>query len=257
VYLDWNPTGYEFAWGVVLEYKDWLWTGVIITLQVSLTSMAFAMVLGLLVAMMRMSQIWAVRTFASLYISIFRAIPPLVFILWMYYGVTLVTGLNIEAFWSGVICLTLQYAAWLSEIYRSGLQAIDKGQREAALSTGLSRTRAFAKVVWPQAWRIIIPPIANNFVGIIKDSSLVGVIGVNEVMRQSQIAVSLTFRPFELYTAAMVIYIVLTLVIARLASWLEERAARSLKVQPAKRLRWSPFPTVIASQRDPSRLLGR
>ena len=229
--LDWNPTNYQFAWDVVAQYRLWLFEGVILTLKIALVSMAFAMVLGLVIALLRMSPIWPVRTLASLYISIFRAIPPLVFILWMYYGVTLVTGLNIEAFWSGVICLSLQYAAWLAEIYRSGLQEIDKGQREAALSTGLSRTRAFAKVIWPQAWRIIIPPIANNFVGIIKDSSLVGVIGLNELMRQSQIATSLTFRPFELYTAAMVIYIALTLGIARMASFLEQRAARSLRVQ--------------------------
>jgi His/Glu/Gln/Arg/opine family amino acid ABC transporter permease subunit len=231
VRLDWNPTNYQFAWDVVGQYRVWLFEGVVLTLKIAVVSMVLAMVFGLLIALLRMSPIWPVRTLASLYISIFRAIPPLVFILWMYYGVTLVTGLNIEAFWSGVICLTLQYAAWLAEIYRAGLQAIDKGQREAALSTGLSRTRAFAKVIWPQAWRIIIPPMANNFVGIIKDSSLVGIIGLNELMRQSQIAVSLTFRPFELYTAAMVIYIVLTLAIARMASFLEQRAARSLNVQ--------------------------
>jgi His/Glu/Gln/Arg/opine family amino acid ABC transporter permease subunit len=231
VRVDWNPTNYQFAWQVVSEYRVWLLEGVILTLKIALVSMAFAMILGLFVALLRMSPIWPLRTLASLYISVFRAIPPLVFILWMYYGVTLVTGVNIEAFWSGVICLALQYAAWLAEIYRSGLQAIDKGQSEAALSTGLSRTRAFARVIWPQAWRIIIPPMANNFVGIIKDSSLVGVIGLNELMRQSQIATSLTFRPFELYTAAMVIYIVLTLAIARVASILEQRAARSLRVQ--------------------------
>ena len=229
--LDWNPTNYQFAWNVVGEYRGWLWLGVQLTLEVAAVSMAFAMVLGLFIALMRMSTIWVVRTVASIYISVFRAIPLLVFILWVYYGVTLVSGLNIEAFWAGVICLMLLYSAFLAEIYRAGLQAIDKGQREAALSTGLSRTRAFAKVIWPQAWRIIIPPMANNFVGIIKDSSLVGIIGVNELMRQSQIAVSLTFRPFELYTAAMVIYIVLTLVIARFASILEQRAARSLRVQ--------------------------
>jgi len=231
VRLDWNPTNYQFAWEVVAEYRVWLFEGVLLTLKIALVSMAFAMVLGLIVALLRMSPIWPIRSLASLYISIFRAIPPLVFILWMYYGVTLVTGVNIEAFTSGVICLSLQYAAWLAEIYRSGLQAIDKGQGEAAMSTGLSRTRAFTRVIWPQAWRIIIPPIANNLVGIIKDSSLVGVIGLNELMRQSQIATSLTFRPFELYTAAMVIYIVLTLAIARMASFLEQRAARSLKVQ--------------------------
>ena len=229
--LDWNPTNYQFAWNVINEYRDWLWLGVQLTLKVAIVSMALAMVVGLPIALMRMSSIWPVRSFASFYISVFRAIPLLVFILWAYYGVTLVTGLNIEAFWSGVLCLTLLYSAYLAEIYRSGLQAIDKGQREAALSTGLSRTRAFARVVWPQAWRIIIPTLASTFVGVIKDSSLVGIIGVNELMRQSQIAVSLTFRPFELYTAAMVIYIILTLVVARFASFLEQRAARSLRVQ--------------------------
>jgi His/Glu/Gln/Arg/opine family amino acid ABC transporter permease subunit len=205
-----------------------------LTLKVAAVAMAFAMVIGLFIALMRMSPIWPVRTFASLYISVFRAIPLLVFILWAYYGVTLVFGLNLDAFWSGVICLALLYSAFLAEIYRSGLQAIDKGQREAALSTGLSRTRTFGKVIWPQAWRIIIPPIANNFVGIVKDSSLVGIIGLNELMRQSQIAVSLTFRPFELYTAAMVIYIIATLVIARIASLLEQRASRSLRVVQAR-----------------------
>lgn len=232
--MSWNPTNYQFAWDVVNEYRDWLFSGVLLSLKVAVVSMALAMVLGLFVAFLRMSHLWLVRSFASVYVSVLRAIPLLVFILWMYYGVTLVTGLNVDAFWSGVICLTLQYSAWLAEIYRAGLQAIDKGQREAALSTGLSRSRAFAKVVWPQAWRIIIPPLANNFVGILKDSSLVGIIGVNELMRQSQIAVSLSFRPFELYTAAMLIYIALTFGIAQLTSMLERRAARSLRVQTSR-----------------------
>jgi His/Glu/Gln/Arg/opine family amino acid ABC transporter permease subunit len=235
--ISWNPNNYQFAWEVVGQYRGWLLAGLGLTLQVASVSMVFAMVLGLAVAFLRMSRIWPVRTIASLYISVLRAIPLLVFILWVYYGLTLVTGINLDAFWAGVTCLTLQYAAWLAEIYRAGLQAIDKGQREAALSTGLSRSRAFMKVVWPQAWRIIIPPMASNFVGIIKDSSLVGIIGVNEIMRQSQIAVSLTFRPFELYTAAMVMYIVLTLAIARVASYLEQRAAQSTRVQ-VRRLPW-------------------
>ena len=235
--MSWNPTGYEYAWNVVVEYRFWLWEGVLLSLKLAAVSMAVAMALGLLVALLRMSSFWPVKAAAMFYIAVLRAIPLLVFILWVYYGLTLVTGLNLDPFWAGVTCLTLQYAAWLAEIYRAGLQAIDKGQREAALSTGLSRSRAFVKVVWPQAWRIIIPPMANNFVGIIKDSSLVGIIGVNEIMRQSQIAVSLTFRPFELYTAAMVIYIVMTLAIARMASYLEQRAAQSTKVQ-VRRLPW-------------------
>ena len=228
--ITWNPNNYEFDWAVVAEYRGWLVAGIGLSLQIAATAMAVAMILGLGVAMMRMSPIWPVRTVASVYVAVLRAIPLLPFILWAYYGVTLVTGLDIDAFGAGVTCLALQYGAWLAEIYRAGLQAIDKGQREAALSTGMSRSGAFAKVVWPQAWRIIIPPMANNFVGIIKDSSLVGVIGLDELMRQSQIAVSLTFRPFEMYTAALVIYVVLSLAISRVASYLEQRAARSTRV---------------------------
>lgn len=232
--IGWNPTNYQFTWEVVKEYRGWLIEGLVISLEVAILSMIFAMAGGLVLAVLRMSPIWPVRTIASIYIAVLRAIPLLVFILWVYFGVTLVTGLNFDAFWSGIICLSLQYAAWLAEIYRAGLQAIDKGQREAALSTGMSRTQAFIKVIWPQAWRIIIPPLASNFIGIIKDSSLVGIIGLNELMRQSQIAVSLSFRPFEIYTAAMFIYITLALIISPLASLIERRAARTYQLSSSR-----------------------
>jgi His/Glu/Gln/Arg/opine family amino acid ABC transporter permease subunit len=228
--MSWNPTGYQFAWNVVLEYRVWLWEGVLLSLKLAAVSMAVAMALALVVALLRMSSLWPVKTAAMIYIAVLRAIPLLVFILWIYYGVALVIGLNVDPFGAGVICLSLQYSAWLAEIYRAGLQAIDKGQREAALSTGLGRTRTFAKVIWPQAWRIIIPPLASNFIGIIKDSSLIGIIGLNELMRQSSIAVSLSFRPFELYTAAMCIYILLALIITPLSSLVERRAARSYRL---------------------------
>ena len=235
--MSWNPTNYQFAWNVVYEYRFWLLEGTLLTLKIAALSMALAMVFALPLALLRMSRVWILSGIAMVYIAVLRAIPLLVFILWMYFGVTLVTGLQVDPFGAGVICLTLQYSAWLAEIYRAGLQAIDKGQREAALSTGLSRSRAFAKVIWPQAWRIIIPPLASNFIGIIKDSSLVGVIGLNELMRQAQIADSLSFRPFELFTAAMLIYIALALIISPLASAVERRAARSLSLQTRRATR--------------------
>jgi len=235
--MSWNPTDYQFAWNVVWQYRFWLLEGTLLTLKIAAVSMTLAMIFALPLALLRMSRLRFLSGVAMIYIAVLRAIPLLVFILWMYFGVTLVTGLQVDAFGAGVICLTLQYSAWLAEIYRAGLQAIDKGQREAALSTGLSQSRAFAKVIWPQAWRIIIPPLASNFIGIIKDSSLVGVIGLNELMRQAQIADSLSFRPFELFTAAMVIYIVLALIISPLASLVERRAARSLSVQTRRATR--------------------
>src|SRR5436309_6190129 len=235
--MSWNPTNYQFAWNVVYEYRFWLLEGTLLTLKIAALSMALAMVFALPLSLLRMSRVWILSGIAMVYIAVLRAIPLLVFILWMYFGVTLVTGLQVDAFGAGVICLTLQYSAWLAEIYRAGLQAIDKGQREAALSTGLSRSRAFAKVIWPQAWRIIIPPLASNFIGIIKDSSLVGVIGLNELMRQAQIADSLSFRPFELYTAAMCIYILLALIITPLSSLVERRAARSYRLHAPRATR--------------------
>lgn len=235
--MSWNPTGYQFAWEVVWEYRSWLLEGTLLTLKLAAASMALAMIFALPLALLRMSRVWFLSALVQVYIAILRAIPLLVFILWSYYGLTLVTGLQFDPFGAGVFCLTAQYSAWLAEIYRAGLQAIDKGQREAALSTGLSRSRAFAKVIWPQAWRIIIPPLASNFIGIIKDSSLVGIIGLNELMRQAQIADSLTFRPFELFTAAMLIYIVLALIISPLASLVERRAARSLSLQTRRATR--------------------
>jgi len=235
--MSWNPNDYQFAWNVVWEYREWLLQGTLLTLKIAAVSMGLSMFFALPLALARMSRFVPLSAAAQFYIAVLRAIPLLVFILWMYYGVPLVLGLQTDPFWSGVLCLTLQYSAWLSEIYRAGLQAIEKGQGEAALSTGLSASRAFAKVIWPQAWRIIIPPLASNFIGIIKDSSLVGIIGLNELMRQAQIATSLSFRPFELYTAAMVIYVVLALIISPLASVVERRAARSLSVQTRRATR--------------------
>jgi len=235
--MSWNPTDYEFAWNVVWQYRFWLLEGTLLTLKIAAVSMTLAMIFALPLALLRMSRLRFLSGVAMIYIAVLRAIPLLVFILWMYFGVTLVTGLQVDAFGAGVICLTLQYSAWLAEIYRAGLQAIDKGQREAALSTGLSQSRAFAKVIWPQAVRITIPPLAGNFLGIIEGSSLVGVIGLNELMRQAQIADSLSFRPFELFTAAMVIYIILALIISPLASLVERRAARSLSVQTRRATR--------------------
>src|SRR6266487_2424428 len=144
--MSWNPTDYQFAWQVVWEYRFWLVEGTLLTLKLAAVSMALAMIFALPLALLRMSRVWLLSALVQVYIAILRAIPLLVFILWTYYGLTLVAGIQFDPFGAGVFCLTMQYSAWLAEIYRAGLQAIDKGQREAALSTGLSRSRAFAKV---------------------------------------------------------------------------------------------------------------
>jgi His/Glu/Gln/Arg/opine family amino acid ABC transporter permease subunit len=192
--------GYEFHFEAVLQQWQWIARGLGMTLYISTVSMTLALVLGLAIALCSLSPSAPLRFLAHLYVQVFRGIPLLVFIIWMYYGVSMAVGVNFNPVSAGILCFTLQYGSWLSEIYRSGIQAVGRGQREAAASLGLTEAQALASVVLPQAIRIVLPGIANMFVGLIKDSSLVSVIGVFELMRQAQLAASLTFRPFEFYT---------------------------------------------------------
>ena len=214
---------FEFRWDFVFDRWELLAKGLGMTLYISALGMVLALALGLLIAFMRMSRFAPFRWFAQGYINVFRAIPLFVFIIWMYYGLPIVIGVDFDPITAGVLCLALQYAGWLAEIYRSGIGAIGKGQREAALSLGLTRFQTFMDVIFPQAFRIMLPPMGNNFVGMLKDSSLVGVIGVFELVRQAQLAVSQTFRPFEFYTAIAIIYILLTQILSQGVSILERR----------------------------------
>jgi len=177
----------------------------------------------LIIALLRMSKVRVISFPAQLYINIFRAIPLFVFLIWLYYGLPIMIGFNFAPITAGILCLSIQYSSWMAEIYRSGIGAIGKGQREAAASLGLTSFQSFVDVIFPQALRIIVPPTGNMFVGMLKDSSLVGIIGVFELVRQAQLAVSQTFRPFEFYTAVAAIYILLTLLLSQGVNYLEQR----------------------------------
>ncbi len=216
-------TRFEFRWDFVTQRWPVLWAGLQMTIYITVVAMALALVLGLIVALCRMSRNRFVSGAAQIYINVFRAIPLFVFIIWLYYGLPIVLGINFDPIVAGVACLAVQYSSWLAEIYRAGIGAVGKGQREAAMSIGLTSVQTFNDVVFPQALRISLPPIGNNFVGMLKDSSLVSIIGVFELIRQSQLAVSQTFRPFEFYTATALIYIALTLLLSQGVNWLEKR----------------------------------
>jgi His/Glu/Gln/Arg/opine family amino acid ABC transporter permease subunit len=215
--------GYEFHFEVVLQQWRWIARGLGMTLYISTLSMTLALVLGLVIALCGLSAFRPLRALAHVYVQVFRGIPLLVFVIWMYYGVSMAVGVNFRPVTAGILCFALQYGSWLSEIYRSGIQAVGRGQREAAASLGLTETQALFSVVLPQAIRIVLPSIANMFVGLIKDSSLVSVIGVFDLMRQAQLAASLTFRPFEFYTVTAAAYITLTFIVARGLVVLERR----------------------------------
>ena len=215
----------DFEWRVVVQNQDLIWAGMVMTVVIATISFVLSLGLGLVISLFRLSRIKLISLLAAGYINLFRAIPQLVFIVYIYYGVSIAIGINFSPIMAGVIALTLQYSAWLAEIFRSGIQAVSPGQREAALAVGMSRIGAFVTITLPQAFRIVIPPTGNTAVGIIKDSSLVAVIGVFELLRRTQLLVSQTFRPFEFYTAAVVAYLSLTMAVAVGVKLIERRYA--------------------------------
>jgi len=217
---------YHFDWSIVGEYFPALMQGLIVTLQVSAISEVVGIVLGLVIALCRLSSFAPLRYLAIAYIDFLRGIPVLVILLWVYFGFSILFSLNFSQMQAAVIGLGCSYAAFIAEIFRSGIQAIPKGQREAGRTLGLARWQIMGYVVLPQAIRIIIPPLGNTVISMLKDSSLVAILAVSDLMRQTMVAAAETFRPFELYAAAAIIYYLLTFVSARLIAFLESRMDR-------------------------------
>lgn len=193
------------------------------TLKVSALAMALGMIIGLLMAFIRMSKRTVPREAAVLYIEVARGMPILVLIFWFYYGLPILTGVAFSGFVSGVAALTLKYVGYLAEIFRAGIEAVKKGQTEAAYSLGFSKIQTMQRIVLPQAIRIVVPPLGSAFVGMLQDSALVSIIGVADLMRQGQLAVSSSFRPFELYTAVAVLYLAMTITFSKINDYLEKR----------------------------------
>jgi His/Glu/Gln/Arg/opine family amino acid ABC transporter permease subunit len=215
--------GYEFNWDAVFGNRDLLRTGLKNTLWIAAVSMVLATLLGMFLALLRTSRVPPLRWFATVYINVIRGIPLLVLIFYVYFGVSIWLGINFTNFEAGVISLTVFHTAFMAEIFRTGLLAVPPGQREAALSLGMSRVRAFASITLPQAVRVAIPAGGNDFVGMVKDTSLVGVIGIFELYRTGQKLVSDTFLPFEVWTGIAALYVCIVFMIDVLVRLTERR----------------------------------
>lgn len=214
----------NFNWSVIVDNLDVLFSGLRYTVLISASAFAIATVLGVFVALMRMSRFKPVAIFAAGYINVLRAIPLLVFIVFVYYGIAIFFNLTfMTAIQAGMLAFSLQYSAWLGEIFRSGIQAVPQGQREAAMAVGMGRRRTFVTVVMPQAVRVAIPPTGNMMVGMIKDSALIYIIGVPDLFRNAQLLANRTFRYFEIYLAIVLIYLALTTGVYYAMKYLERR----------------------------------
>jgi polar amino acid transport system permease protein len=195
-----------------------------VTLQLTVTSLLLACVIGLLFAFMKLSRYRLLRLVADAYIGLIRGTPLIVQIMWLYFGIT--NLLVLSKFWAGVLALAIHSGAYIAEIFRGAIQSIDKGQMEAARSLGMSHTLAMRRIILPQAFRRAIPPLGNQFIIGLKDSSLVAFIGVQEIFNVSMSEAAATFRQLEFYTIAGLYYLVLVIVFTLIVNRLEKRLDR-------------------------------
>ena len=214
---------YQFRWDVIWNNLDFLMSGLQMTLFISATSLIFALIGGLILALFDLSRFAVLRGFSLTLGEIIRNTPILVQLLWVYYVLPIVFNVRIEALVALIIGLALYQAAFISEVYRSGIQGVPKGHREAAQVLGLSPLQSFRRIVLPQAVRMTLPPLASNFVQLIKFSSLGAVISVSEITRRGMELSATNFRPLETFTFIAVVYFFICWPLAMAIRWWERR----------------------------------
>jgi polar amino acid transport system permease protein len=217
--------GYQFRWDVIPGNLGFLMSGMQLTLLISAVTLVLSMAGGLLLASLDMSRYRALRFIGLGFGEIIRNTPILVQLLWVYYVLPIVFGFQIEALPAAIIGLSVYSSAFISEVYRAGIQAVPQGHREAAQVLGLSPLQSFFHIVLPQAIRLTLPPLAANFVQLIKYSSLASVISVSEITRRGMELSATAFRPLEIFTFIAAVYFVICWPLAMAIRFWERRLA--------------------------------
>ena len=211
----WHPTG--------LTNIQFLLSGLGYTLILSLLAIIISIFLGLAVALPALTKNIFLKRINRVYVEIFRSIPMLVMLLWVYYGLPPALGIRLDVFSAGILALALCDSAFEAEIFRAGIQSISKGQHDAADSLGLNYKKKMRLIVIPQAIRVVLPAIGNQFVYMLKMSSLVSVIGLTELTRRADELVVSQYRPLEIYTFLVLEYFVLIIAISSAVRWMENK----------------------------------
>lgn len=213
----------NFDLDLVVRSFPLLLMGAGITIQITVLSVGFGFLIGMFVGMARLAKLAPLRLLATVYVEFFRGTPLLVQIFIIYFALPIVLGTRIDPFVAAITACSINSGAYVAEIFRSGIQSIDKGQMEAGRSLGMSWTQTMRYVILPQAFKRIIPPLGNEFIAMLKDSSLVSAIGFEELTRRGQLIIARTYGSFEIWLSVAVIYLVMTLTISRLVNYLERR----------------------------------
>jgi len=222
-------TGQELGWFIIspnniegLTNLKFLLSGLTTTIYISVVSIIISMFLGLIVAIPSLAKNKFLTYINIGYVEIIRAIPLLVLILWIYYGLPIMTGISFSPFVSGIIALAISESAFQAEIFRAGINSIKKAQWEAGSSLGLNFFKRLRLVILPQAIKNILPAIGNQFVYVLKMSSLVSIIGIGDLTRKANELVVTTYRPLEIYTFLILEYLVLILIVSFFVRKLEK-----------------------------------
>lgn len=204
-----------------LDILSFVPDGLAATFGVTIASIFFALILGLLAGLGRIAKTKPINLIATVYVEVIRGIPLLVQLFYIYYA--LGPLLHLKGPTSAIAAMSICYGAYMGEIFRAGIQSIPKGQMEAALALGMSRTQALWRVILPQTVKVILPPIGNEFIALLKDSSLVSILAVADLLRRGREYASTTFYYLQAYTIVALIYLVMTLFFSRLVGMMESR----------------------------------
>ncbi|MGE4291133.1 MAG: amino acid ABC transporter permease [Desulfovibrio sp.] len=218
-----------------LKILKFLPDGVLVTFEVTILSIIGALILGLFTGLGRISRVRPINLIASTYVEVVRGIPLLVQLFYIYFALgqlfrelpetnmVFIFLKNMPPLVAAVSAMSICYGAYMGEVFRAGIESIDRGQSEASRSLGFSRSQTMWLVILPQAWRTILPPVGNEFIALLKDSSLVSILAVADLLRRGREFASVSFNYFEAYTMVALVYLIITLILSKGVSYMESR----------------------------------
>ena len=214
---------FPFDISLIIDSLPLLGIGALVTIEITAVAVALGTLIGLFVGIAELSRYWYFSIPSKIYVDFIRGTPLLVQIFIIYFALPIILGVRVEPFVAAVAACSINSGAYVAEIFRAGIQSIDKGQMEAGRSLGMSWGQTMIHIVIPQAFRRIIPQLGNEFIAMLKDSSLVSVIGFEELTRKGQLIIASTYGSLEIWTAVAIIYLIMTLSITRFVAFLEKR----------------------------------
>ncbi|MFF2753462.1 amino acid ABC transporter permease [Psychrobacillus sp. NPDC058041] len=216
---------YQYDWSVIGRNMDIFISGALKTLEISALAILIAIPIGIIFGLGRISKNKIFRFISSAYVEIIRGVPLLVLLIWIYF--VLGQYFRLGSFWGSIVGLAVFAGAFIAEIVRSGIQAVPRGQMEAARSLGMSHSKAMTHIILPQAFRRVLPPLASQFIMLIKDSSLVSVIAATDLTLNAKNLVATSFRSIEVWTFVALIYLIMTFSLSLIIRFLEKRLLKS------------------------------